>query len=321
MAAELYEDDVPAPVTRASDLLGPDFRTLAELDRGTVAYNLSYLAGVWAAIAGAFALFRWKRNPFTFLVAFFVISARQQALLNVQHECIHKMFVPGGREANDRLATVLCASPCMSPYAASKARHLAHHRALGTDADPDGFLHRGADKETRAGLVRYLASALFGGYALRVLGKRGSGEDPGYSVPPEAERSDLRNLALGQTAMLVGTTAVAGPLAYPLLWAAPLGTLTAFNHVVRSYGEHAVLPDELPEHANRLITTTSNRLERFLVAPYWMNLHSEHHLAPWVPARRLRELRRRLQDNPAAPPRMERTSYWATLRAHLQKLP
>jgi len=108
--------------------------------------------------------------------------------------------------------------------------------------------------------------------------------------------------------------------AYPLLWLAPLGTVTMLFHLVRSFVEHAISAGEETEHSNRLITIRSNILERGLVAPYGMNYHAEHHLLPTVPAPRLRALKHRLAGHEEIPPLLERRSYGSALLGYVRAL-
>src|SRR5204862_2268756 len=98
------------------------------------------LAAMWVAAT--------RHSLLVFTVAFLLISSRQQGLLNVEHDCVHGNFVPG-RRWNELVAVAFAASACGSPFFARRARHLAHHRLLGTDRDPDARLHRGPDKERR----------------------------------------------------------------------------------------------------------------------------------------------------------------------------
>src|SRR2546429_562345 len=164
-----------------------EVRDLAELSRGDVTYNLAYLAMTWAVMAGATALVKLHPTWVTIAIAFVVVAARQQALLNLEHECVHSHLLRT-RRANERLG-VLCASVVGSPFYAARARHLAHHRLLATDQDPDAELHRGPDKSTRAGLVRHFALGLLGGYAVMVLV---SGSKT--TVDAATRRRDRRNL-------------------------------------------------------------------------------------------------------------------------------
>lgn len=315
MVSELLTKD-PAPASPPR--LGRHVRDLAVVSSKVVAFNVTYLAGVWAVIIAAVTLAALRPTWWTLALAFVVVSGRQQALLNVEHECIHGIFLKG-RNANERVAVALCASPVGSPYNTSKARHLAHHRTLAQPEDPDHDLHAGPDKSTRGGVLRHFALGLLGGYALRILLGRHGGDGPAVVSRRDTLR-DLRNLVIGQATLFAAAALLLEWWVYPVLWAAPLGTLTAFCHLVRSFGEHALVADEEAGHANRLITVRSNRVERFLVAPYNMNYHSEHHLFPWIPASRLPEAQRRLHDAPEAPPRLVRSSYAQALGSYFRSL-
>ena len=309
------EPTTPTVSTRAGAGLGRELRDLGPLTKRVLAYNVGYLALVWLTITGAVALFWAWPAWYTFVLAFVVISARQQALLNIEHECIHGTFVQG-RRANELLAIIACASPVGSPYRTSRARHLSHHRLLGSPDDPDLPLHGADGKSTVGGFVRYFATGLVGGYALMVI----LGGDKHSTGDRRTALADLRNVGIAQLALWGVSTVVTTWWVYPLLWAAPLVTLTAFFHLVRSFGEHAVVPDERPAHDNLLISIPSNRVERYLVAPYYMNFHSEHHLFPWIPAPKLPEAQRRLDAQAAAPPRILRSSYVGAMRTWTKSL-
>jgi fatty acid desaturase len=288
-------------------------RSLAALRRGDRVANALYLASIWLVVAAAFvAAARWP-HWWTIALAFVVVSSRQQALLNVEHECIHASFTRDKRR-DALIGIVGCASPCGSPWYATRARHLAHHRLITTPNDPDRPLHDTADKASVAALLRYFGLGLFGGYAVMVL-VNGS-----PSTVSRADRlRDLRNLALAQAALIGATGPLLGWWVYPVLWLLPLGTLTAACHLVRSFVEHAVLTDERPAHDNLLVSIASNPLERAFVAPFNMNYHAEHHLYPAVPARRLPEVRQALDATPD-PPRLLRTTYLAALLGYARSL-
>ena len=116
--------------------LGRDVGTLAVLSRRLVAYNLAYLALAWALALGAIAVFWVHPAWYTFALAFVVVSSRQQALLNCEHERVHRKFLPGGGDGTTSSAAGLCAAPVGSPFGAAQARHLTHHRLLGNAGGP-----------------------------------------------------------------------------------------------------------------------------------------------------------------------------------------
>jgi fatty acid desaturase len=282
-----------------------------------VAFNVAYLALAWVVAIGAIAVFWLHPAWYTFVLAFVVVSSRQQALLNCEHEAVHRKFLPS-RRLNDLVGTFVTAAPVGSPFGAAQARHLAHHRLVATPEDPDANLHSGPDKATRRGLTRYFVSALLGGYAGMVLmGPRA----PQAASEAGTARRDLAALVLVQAAIATGLTLALAWWVYPALWLAPLATTTALAHLVRSFVEHAITEREAGRHANRLITIRSNRLERALVSPYYMNYHAEHHLLPSVPAPRLHELQRRLAGSLDVPPVLTRSSYAGALRNVAGELP
>ena len=292
----------------AEDLIAPS--------RGLIAFNLAYYLAAWALALGSIALFFAHPAWYTLALAFLVISSRQQALLNCEHECAHRKFL-SGRRANDVFGTWLAGAPVGSPFGDAQANHLAHHRLLGTDHDPDRKLHNSEPpRDTRWGLIGHFARGLLAAYALMVLFERQDERAAGSTT----KRRDAIAIVTVQAALVAGLTVAFAWWVYPALWVAPLITLTTLSHLVRSYAEHAITTAESEQHANRLITIRSNLLERSLVSPYWMNLHAEHHLLPSVPAPRLRRLRERLATEPELPPLLERRSYGATLRRCLGAL-
>ena len=308
--------------------VGPDRRTIAPLavreelgalgrvSAGLVAYNLAYLALVLGVAIGAIALFWADRSWYTFLLAFFVASSRQQALLNTEHECIHGKFLPTRRQ--NALFGFVCGGLVGSPFGASRTRHLTHHRLLGQPGDPDHPLHGIDGKDTRRGFVRHFAMGLIGAYAGMILLGPPSKTD---SRSRKSRLGDLMAIVLGQLALLALLTVAFAWWVYPALWLAPLASVTVLGHLIRSFGEHAITPSESTAHANRLITVQSNALERAMIAPYNMNYHAEHHLVPWVPAPRLRAARRRLEGRDDLPPRLSRSSYGAALLRYVRQLP
>ena len=289
-------------------------RDLARLARLDVALNFLYLGTCWALILLSVWLFAVERSWLTFALAFLVVSSRQQALLNVEHDCIHNHFVPG-RRWNERVGIVMAASPCGSPFYASRARHLAHHRLLASAEDPDARLHTSDDKRTAGGVLRYFALGLVGGYAATVMF-----EPEAVAVEPSLRRRDRRNVLLAQAVLVVVFTLLFGWWAYPLLWLFPLGTLTATMHMVRNFSEHAISDDEAAAHGDRLISIRSNPIERALIAPFYMNYHAEHHLFPGVPARRLPTVQRRLVARPDGPPHLVRPTYVGAVARYVHSL-
>ena len=297
--------------------LAPGAADLIALSPTLVAYNFAYLGLAWTLALGAIALFWAVPAWYTFVFAFLVVSSRQQALLNCQHECGHGKFV-ASRRWNALIGRWLCAAPVGSPYESARHRHLTHHRLLATADDPDRDLHAGPRTRTRAGMAHHFIGGMLGGYAAMVL--MGPPPRDGAGAGPGSARRDLISLVAVQGTLAAGLTLAGAWWVYPALWLAPLATLTVFSHLTRSFVEHAISEAEEPAHSNRLITIKSNWIERFFVAPYSMNYHAEHHLLPSVPAPRLRQLHRELATREDLPPVLVRPSYSQALRAYIRAL-
>jgi fatty acid desaturase len=300
---------------QGAGLLSADqVRELATLRVRDRVGNWVFLSLTWVVIIGAFAAAGLHTRWWTVVLAFLVISAQQQSLLNVEHDCIHASFTRD-KKRDQLIGIALCASPCGSPWHATRARHLAHHRLITTPEDPDHALHDTADKASKWALVRYFGLGLLGGYAVMVL-LSGAPSTVGRSE----KIRDLRNLVISQLVIWGATWAAFGDWwLYLVVWVLPLVTLTTVCHLIRSFIEHAVLTDERPAHDNLLVSITSNPVELAFLAPFNMNYHAEHHLYPAVPARRLPDVRVALADS-AQPPRLIRTAYLTQLVRYARSL-
>lgn len=97
-----------------------------------IAYNVAYMALAWVVAVGAIALFWLYPAWYTFALAFVIVSSRQQALLNCEHEAVHRKLLPQ-RRLNDFVGRFVCAGAVGSPFGAAQARHLSHR---GTGLPP-----------------------------------------------------------------------------------------------------------------------------------------------------------------------------------------
>jgi fatty acid desaturase len=166
-------------------------------------------------------------------------------------------------------------------------------------------------------LARHFLNGLIGGYAGMVLmGPRVAKE----ASVPGSKSNDLVSLVIIQGLLAGGLTLAFDWWVYPALWLAPLASVTVLFHLVRSFAEHAITDSEAPRHSNRLITISSNLLERGWVSPYGMNYHAEHHLIPSVPAPRLKGLQKRLSERDDLPPVLVRRSYGRALWDYARSL-
>jgi fatty acid desaturase len=304
---------VPAAAPALDPSLNRDFHDL-RVDRATELWNLGYIAASWGAVALSVRHFWKRRTPLSAATAIAVIASRQQAFLNVEHDALHRSLARD-RRVNDAVGIVAAAAPCGSGFRSTRVHHLRHHRLLNTPDDPDAILHRGPHLDTRKGLVRHLAEGFSGIYALKLLRRR-----EGW-VGPEIAKRDKRDLVLVNLGLWGIFAKFTSWWTYPLLWLAPLTTITSGVVVMRNYADHALVGEELEQFPDRRVSVAANPVEGANISPYNMNWHAEHHLFPWVPARRLPEAGQRLSARADRPGQMVRRSYLSAFVSHLKQLP
>lgn len=250
----------------------------------------------WGLIAAAVAIAASSSSPWVWALAILLIGSQQYALLILLHDGQHGTLLRTKRGTR-RLARYALSAPLLMAFEPFRRKHLAHHRHLGTERDPDRYYHRSADKATRSEYLLFLTSLRSG--LLSVWGAfRGARSEAGPASGSEearSQRGDWLLVAGIQVAIALALTATAGWAAYALLWLLPYFVGVYVMQNLRSFAEHASAESDELADAHRLITFRSSRLENFFVAPHNMNYHAEHHLHPQVPYHRLPALRSHLR--------------------------
>jgi fatty acid desaturase len=291
---------------------------------------LSWVAVV-AALAGAAALGTW----WAFAAAFVVVGLAQYALVIIGHDGIHWALHPR-KAANDRISRWLIHGPLFMALDDGRRNHLEHHKLLGTEDDPDRYLHSLENKNSRLRLALFcLGVSTFFKTVLKVtpFGKllaeprARSDRGPAKKAPNAGLASVLGGyaaqrlpVAVTQPLMIAFVLAVGLPWwAYPLLWVAPIYFCVFLPDEVRAFCDHAVptVPDAEAD-PSRLVSFQPNALEAAVFSPHNMNLHAEHHLWPSVPYYNLPSVRSYLGDRPEV---TIRRSYVAFLAGLFGRLP
>ncbi|SCU76100.1 Fatty acid desaturase [Cupriavidus necator] len=257
--------------------------------------GIGMIAHCWGTIAAMMALVAWFPNPMTILLAIMVIGSRQLGLAILMHEGAHGGLAGNGK-LNLWLSQWFCAYPIGTETLGYRRYHLQHHAHAQTARDPDLSLSA-AFPTTRTSLMRKLMRDLTGQTGLKQRKAQFIGAF-GASDMRVRERSAMFITRLGRpllvNALLLAVLSVAGFWwFYPLLWVLPL--LTWFQAVtrIRNIAEHSVLPEDNPWRVAR--TTYASRIERALLAPYWVNYHAEHHMMASVPCYRLERMHKLLR--------------------------
>lgn len=253
--------------------------------------GLMHVAGAWALIFAAGALFVIWPNPLSYILAIMLIGARQLGLAILMHDAAHGALHPNQR-VNDWVGDWLCAAPVGARLADYRAYHLQHHRYTEQPEDPDLALSA-PFPITRASLYRKMFRDLTGQTFIKqrfgVLFARKRMSPAGAQVVTRAAASFLI-----VNALLFAGLALAGYWwTYPTLWLVALATWFPLVTRLRNIVEHACVNTEADPltHAR---TTLANPLERLLIAPYWVHFHAEHHAFMHAPCYHLPKLHRLL---------------------------
>ena len=90
----------------------------------------------WAWIAFAFGIAGLWPNPFTIVIAMFIIGGKQLACAILMHDCAHRSMF-NSKWANTFFGNWLGGYPILHDVERYRPYHIEHHVKTGTDADPD----------------------------------------------------------------------------------------------------------------------------------------------------------------------------------------
>jgi fatty acid desaturase len=228
-------------------------------------------------------------NPLTYAAAVVVIGSRINGLACLMHDAAHHRAYRN-RALNDLIGELL-ALPTSASMAGYRNSHFAHHRELNSENDPDWARN--------LGLEEFVFPASPPSVALRILcylaGLRTFAAVTGFHKNKQT-RQIPRSVARGRLVFfltLVGASIVFGFWKGLLLyWVAPLLTVFLAIRYVRNIAEHYAVEHESVLNESR--TVIAPAWELWLIAPWGLNYHLEHHLYPGIPCFRLADVHRRL---------------------------
>lgn len=231
-----------------------------------------------------------------YAIGVIVIGILQNHLMVLWHHSIHYNIHPE-RRINDAIGRWTLIAPVGQPWGMMRRAHINHHGKLGERPDADRWYYDlDLHGRRRAGVfVGWLIANCLGGLLLpqmrKVLtGRRDEDFDPGTETSAR-DRYDQFAVIVCQAVLLAVFWALGGAWwTYFALWILPLVTLGGGLNCLRTALEHA----DAAEPPHRKYSFLSNPLERFIVAPFQMNYHWEHHKLLTVPYYKMPRLRRYL---------------------------
>jgi fatty acid desaturase len=315
----LQTQDRPSPARRYASSV-PHLPRLPDhfaLRQDILAAALVLANGAIVVMSGVVA---YKLNVwYAYVMAFILVGARGQALNILQHEAMHYLLFTN-RTTNVVVGSIL-SGLIGTRYFDGRTFHMNHHRNVGLPSDPNEVWHSTKGREPVAGAAWFFLSQLVGIRILMLLprltalgrqvvsGKKKlplTSPDLIIAAPQARDRetsskaiTDLACLMLCQLVVLGLTWRLSAFWVYPLLYVAPIVTLTAFFEALRSFSEH-VLPGETPTkypEEHRLFLMHAGPIECFFVSQFSFHYHHLHHLYPNVPTFKMKEVHRWMCNN------------------------
>jgi len=256
-----------------------EIRDLSRID--SVKFSAAALLE-YGLIAAAVVISQTWWNPIVYVLAVIVIGSRINALGGLMHDAAHYRAY-ANRSLNDFVGELL-ALPTSASMAGYRNTHFAHHRELNSANDPDWQRNVGLKEfefpAPRTSVLMYFGQYLTGlkiGAALGGFHKNKETRD----IPAAVARARLvfflgliaASIALGFWKVLL------------LYWIVPLLTVFLAIRYLRNVAEHYAVEHEHVLNESR--TVMAPVWELWLIAPWGLNYHLEHHLFPSVPCFRL----------------------------------
>ena len=286
--------------------------------------GIALVAHAWIVIVAAGALFVAWPNPLTYLIAVMLIGARQLGLAILMHEAAHGGLHPN-LKINDFLGQWLCAAPTGADLSKYRPYHLTHHKYAQQAEDPDLILSA-PFPTTRASLRRKIVRDLTGQTFFKqrfgpLLGKlKGAGGDQPRSAIFGGELARQAPFLLWNLGLLVVLSAAGLWWAWLALWIVPMATWFPLVTRLRNIAEHALVARDEPDPMRHARTTQANWIERALIAPYWVNFHTEHHMFMHMPCWNLPKAHRLLVKKGLTERMLTAPGYLSVLKAASSKV-
>jgi fatty acid desaturase len=256
-------------------LLAPDeIRKLSKIESAKV--MLAFACEILLVVA-AIAISETWFNPATYLLAIVVIGTRINGIGGLMHDAAHYRVFKN-RVLNDIVGEIM-AFPTTASMAGYRNSHFSHHRELNSHKDPDWIRNLLLeDYEFPAPQLQFVKRLLMHLSGLKA-------KEAVFGFHSNKETRDIPALTAGLRvavilALLVSSIAFGFWKDLILYWAVPLLTVFLTVRYIRGVAEHYAVGHESVLSETRTVIGPAWQL--FLIAPWGLNYHLEHHLFPGI---------------------------------------
>jgi len=262
-------------------------RGLVPRDKIKSLHQVSTLRGIfsicieWAIIISAAyfceSYFYWP----IYILVVVIIGARLLALGLIMHESVHGL-ISRNKKVNDFLAEVFCAWPLFISMRSYRVKHLAHHKHLNTDLDPDYVAKTDSNWRYPMKVTKFIK--------VLMIQLSGFGIFETFKVMSSVQmKTQKAKTPLWYTVsrilyyVIIVSAFIAFGKGMLLLkyWIIPFATWTQVANRLRRVAEHSGIEGKEPSMQTR--TTTHGLITSFFLAPKNISYHNEHHMYPGIP--------------------------------------
>jgi len=271
-----------------------DSEDLARLARPRTGRVLLDIGRHWVLIVSSWAAVAYEPSFALICLALVVIGTQANALLVIAHDGMHRRIAEPV-SLNDLIVDWCILGAVGAVNRLNRTNHIEHHKELATPADPDRPNYVHSTRPDRLHFLLFFTGTLsLFRQARNIFRGVSSGQTP---LDRRYRVRDVLVICIWQAALIGGLTWFVGWWAYPILWLLPLYVFYFITDMARVFAEHSELaPDDAADRGGRLVTFYSNPVERLVMSPHNMNLHSAHHLWPSIPYFNLPEADRLLRE-------------------------
>lgn len=212
-----------------------------------------------------------------FGLIFLSIGWIQFALLNANHDALHKNF---GAPHREYLGWILTGFPLGLAKNYRKV-HLLHHRFFGDpNRDPDYQVY-GFSPKTKLQFILKISYNLTGiAAANQFLSQFAKNKKNNFG----SSFTEFLEVFATQLALFLIITVVWNPFAYIIFWLLPIATISKTLAFLRGFSEHSS-----PSGKPVIRTITGNIFDLNWLGIFSFNYHSEHHAYPIIPFTNLKK--------------------------------
>lgn len=280
---------------QAADFIEPhELKALSRLQPLRVVFAVAL---DWAVIAAAIAICEWTGSWLLWLVAVPVIAGRMHALAVLMHDFAHYRFIRN-KQVSDWIGDLFLAWPIGTTVETYRLNHLAHHRYLNTDKDPDWTAKLGSPLFTFPQKMRF-ALLNFAGYFVGISSLRDIRLAAARLLKANKGSWRYKSARIAYYALIGVAITMAGVwVEYLLYWAVPYLTLFYMFLYIRSVAEHFGETLDYSSDLTNTRTVIPYFWERWFFCPHNVSHHLEHHFYPSVPFFNLPALNATLMRHP-----------------------